>query len=221
MVGGVFYEHSHRLLGSVGRAADAWCWPSRSGRAAAPAALAIVAVVAVVAQGVLGGLRVVLLTDGLAMVHGRWPRGSSRWSCDRADRLRAHGAAGSVAGRRHPRPHARGGARSSMCRSCSARCSPTPGRIDLHLVGALAVFALVPVVTARLRRTGDAVAAPAARALLRPARRPAPARHRRLSGRFPRWIPGGQLHDAASAGGASPGRRASSWPADVLPWPCG
>ena len=40
------------------------------------------------------------------------------------------------------------------------------GRIDLHLVGALAVFALVPVVTARLRRTGDAVAAPAARALL-------------------------------------------------------
>ena len=27
------------------------------------------------------------------------------------------------------------------------------GRIDLHLAGAVAVFALVPVVTARLRRT--------------------------------------------------------------------
>jgi heme A synthase len=40
------------------------------------------------------------------------------------------------------------------------------GRIDLHLVGALAVFALLPIATARLRRTGDVVAAPAARALL-------------------------------------------------------
>ena len=40
------------------------------------------------------------------------------------------------------------------------------GRIDLHLIGALAVFALVPVVTARLRRTGDAVMSPAARTLL-------------------------------------------------------
>jgi heme A synthase len=40
------------------------------------------------------------------------------------------------------------------------------GRIDLHLAGALGVLALAPVVTARLRRSDDPVAAPAARALL-------------------------------------------------------
>jgi cytochrome c oxidase assembly protein subunit 15 len=70
MVGGVFYEHSHRLLGSlVGLltlALAAVLWP-RGGRLRA---LGIAAVVAVIAQGVIGGLRVVLLTDGLAMVHG-------------------------------------------------------------------------------------------------------------------------------------------------------
>ena len=70
MVGGVFYEHSHRLLGALvglctlGLAVALW---PRGGRLRA---LGIVAVVTVVAQGVIGGLRVVLLTDALAMVHG-------------------------------------------------------------------------------------------------------------------------------------------------------
>jgi heme A synthase len=40
------------------------------------------------------------------------------------------------------------------------------GRIDLHLTGAVAVFVLTPMVTARLGRSGDAVAAPVARLLL-------------------------------------------------------
>jgi len=40
------------------------------------------------------------------------------------------------------------------------------GRIDLHLGGAVLVFAIVPIVTAPLRRTGDAVAAPVSRLLL-------------------------------------------------------
>jgi hypothetical protein len=40
------------------------------------------------------------------------------------------------------------------------------GRVDLHLGGAVLVFALVPLVTAQLRRTGDVVAAPLARLLL-------------------------------------------------------
>src|SRR5262245_65126577 len=70
MVGGVFYEHSHRLLGSlVGMltlALAAVLWP-RGGRLRA---LGIAAVIAVIAPGVVGGLRVVLLTDALAMVHG-------------------------------------------------------------------------------------------------------------------------------------------------------
>jgi len=37
------------------------------------------------------------------------------------------------------------------------------GRIDLHLAGAGLVFVLVPIVAARLRRTGDAIAAPISR----------------------------------------------------------
>ena len=40
------------------------------------------------------------------------------------------------------------------------------GRLDLHLGGALAVFVLLPILTARLRRTGDPVLVPAAAILL-------------------------------------------------------
>lgn len=71
-VGGVFYEHSHRLIGSVvglltvAFAASLWwseprLWVRRLG---------LVAVLAVVVQGVLGGIRVVLLDHDLAIVHG-------------------------------------------------------------------------------------------------------------------------------------------------------
>ena len=71
MVGGIFYEHSHRLLGAlVGLltlALAAALWPR--GRLAC-AALGLVAVAVVIVQGVLGGLRVVLLKDTLAIVHG-------------------------------------------------------------------------------------------------------------------------------------------------------
>jgi len=40
------------------------------------------------------------------------------------------------------------------------------GWLALHLAGAVAVFAVVPTVTARLRRSADTVAAPVARTLL-------------------------------------------------------
>lgn len=71
-VGGIFYEHSHRLIGSaVGMLtiacvvsvwlADSRRWLRRLGAAA---------LVAVILQGVLGGLRVVLLESPLAIVHG-------------------------------------------------------------------------------------------------------------------------------------------------------
>src|SRR5262249_52609841 len=70
MVGGVFYEHSHRLLGAlVGALTVALAvvlWPT-GGRLRW---LGLLAVGSVVAQGVLGGLRVVLLNDSLALVHG-------------------------------------------------------------------------------------------------------------------------------------------------------
>jgi cytochrome c oxidase assembly protein subunit 15 len=166
MVGGVFYEHSHRLLGSVVGlltvALAVALWP-RGGRLRA---LGIVAVLAVMAQGVVGGLRVVLLTDGLAMVHGPLAQGFFALVV----------AIALITSERmaQPAPALDGGTRGLTLAAALlvyvqivfGALLTHAGRIDLHLVGALAVFALVPVVTARLRRTGDAVAAPAARALL-------------------------------------------------------
>lgn len=71
MVGGIFYEHSHRLLGSlVGvltilTAAGLW-WtePRRWVRW-----LGVIALLLVIVQGVLGGLRVVWLKLTLAIIH--------------------------------------------------------------------------------------------------------------------------------------------------------
>jgi heme a synthase len=166
MVGGVFYEHSHRLLGSlVGMltlALAAVLWP-RGGRLRA---LGIAAVIAVIAQGVVGGLRVVLLTDGLAMVHG--PLAQAFFALIVAIAL--------VTSERMARPApALDGATRGLTLAAAllvylqivfGALLTHAGRIDLHLAGALAVFALLPIVTARLRRTGDAVAVPASRALL-------------------------------------------------------
>ncbi|MBI3246472.1 MAG: COX15/CtaA family protein [Deltaproteobacteria bacterium] len=71
MVGGIFYEHSHRLFGSaVGLltillAVSLWWWESRPWLRK----LGLVALGAVILQGTLGGLRVVLLQQTLAIVH--------------------------------------------------------------------------------------------------------------------------------------------------------
>lgn len=72
MVGGIFYEHSHRLVGAlVGLltlALAIWFWlaePRRWLRWLGVLALALVSV-----QGLLGGLRVVLVNEALAVVHG-------------------------------------------------------------------------------------------------------------------------------------------------------
>ena len=54
--------------------------------------------------------------------------------------------------------------------------------IELHLAGAVAVFVVVPIVTARLRRRGDPVAAPVSRVVLVLLGRPAAARRRQLPG---------------------------------------
>ncbi len=72
MVGGVFYEHSHRLLGAgvglltLGLAAALW----RGERRRWVRGLGLAAVALVCAQGLLGGLRVLWLRDTLAIVHG-------------------------------------------------------------------------------------------------------------------------------------------------------
>src|SRR3989441_9471821 len=71
MVGGILYEHSHRLIGSavglltIALALVLWYKESRQWLRW----LGIVALAAVIAQGVLGGLRVVFLQQTLAIIH--------------------------------------------------------------------------------------------------------------------------------------------------------
>ena len=71
MVGGIFYEHSHRLFGSaVGfltilLAISLWRVESRPWLRW----LGVAALGAVIIQGALGGLRVVLLQQTLAIIH--------------------------------------------------------------------------------------------------------------------------------------------------------
>jgi cytochrome c oxidase assembly protein subunit 15 len=71
MVGGIFYEHSHRLLGAlVGFLTlmlTGWLWLQES--RAWLRWLGCIALAAVILQGVLGGLRVVLLRETLAIIH--------------------------------------------------------------------------------------------------------------------------------------------------------
>ncbi len=166
MVGGIFYEHSHRLLGSVvglltiALAVALW---REGGRLRW---LGLVAVAAVVVQGVLGGLRVVLLKETLAIVHGclaqaffalvvavallTSPRQRTPLrGVDPTLRALTLAAAGVI-----------------YAQIVFGALITHAGWIAIHLVGAAAVFVFVPTVTARLRRTGDVLAAPAASALL-------------------------------------------------------
>ncbi len=166
MVGGIFYEHSHRLIGAVtglltlALAAALW---RAGGRLRW---LGLVAVAAVVTQGVLGGLRVVLLTDTLAIFHGSLAQAF-------------FGLLAAIALLTAPRRRATAGAADLSNRGIALAAVALvyvqivtgallthAGRIDLHLAGAALVYALVPVVTARLRRSGDPVAVPMAAALL-------------------------------------------------------
>jgi cytochrome c oxidase assembly protein subunit 15 len=70
-VGGIFYEHTHRLMGTVvGMLSIAlcfWAWRTRAPRHVRWLAGGVLG--AVIFQGVLGGLRVVLVKLDLAVVH--------------------------------------------------------------------------------------------------------------------------------------------------------
>jgi cytochrome c oxidase assembly protein subunit 15 len=166
MVGGVFYEHSHRLLGAlVGllTLALAGALARVGGRFAW---LGAAAVLAVIAQGVVGGLRVVLLTDALAMVHGPLAHAFFALIVTIAVLTSARMAT--------PPPAVDGGLRSLTLVAALAVYAQIvfgaflthAGRLDLHLAGAVAVFVAVPMVTARVRRGGDGFAAALARPLL-------------------------------------------------------
>ena len=163
MVGGILYEHSHRLMGALvglltlALAGALWREGGRLRR------LGLVAVAAVVAQGVLGGLRVVLLEDTLAIFHGCL---AQAFFALLAAIALLTAPRGRVAG--PPiEPALKGlvvlAAVLVYVQIVFGALLTHAGRIDLHLAGALLVFVFVPIVAAQLRRTGDAVAAPVSR----------------------------------------------------------
>ncbi|MCH7760234.1 COX15/CtaA family protein [candidate division TA06 bacterium] len=71
MAGGIFYEHSHRLLGAfVGILTTIlafWLWLTNRRRLLR--GLGLLALGGVIAQGLLGGLRVTLVNENLAIIH--------------------------------------------------------------------------------------------------------------------------------------------------------
>ncbi|HET9492486.1 MAG TPA: COX15/CtaA family protein [Methylomirabilota bacterium] len=166
MVGGIFYEHSHRLVGSLvglltlALAAALWRLGGRWRLAGA------VAVIAVVVQGVLGGLRVVLLQDTLAILHGCLAQAFFALVAGLALATSPRG--------RPPMTSVEPGTRTAAFLAAAlvfvqivfGALLTHAGWLEMHLVGALAVFAVVPIVAARLRRSGDAVAEPVAGGLL-------------------------------------------------------
>jgi heme a synthase len=166
MIGGVFYEHSHRLVGAlVGLltlvlAAALWREGGRLRR------LGLVAVAIVLVQGVLGGLRVVLREDALAIFHGSLAQAFFALLAAVALLTTPRGrvAVAQVA------PSLRAltvvAAALVYVQIVFGALLTHAGRLDLHLASAALVFVVVPLVTAQLRRTGDAVAAPLARLLL-------------------------------------------------------
>ncbi|MGH6691896.1 MAG: COX15/CtaA family protein [Gammaproteobacteria bacterium] len=166
MVGGILYEHSHRLMGAlVGLATLAlagalWREGGRLRR------LGLVALAAVVVQGVLGGLRVVLLQDTLAIVHGCL---AQAFFALLAVIVLLTAPRGRVAAA-PVEPALKGltvlAAVLVYVQIVFGALLTHAGRIDLHLAGAVLVFVLVPIVAAQLRRGGDAVAAPVSRVLI-------------------------------------------------------
>jgi cytochrome c oxidase assembly protein subunit 15 len=194
MIGGIFYEHSHRLIGAtVGLltlALAAALWP-RGGRLRT---LGLVAVAAVVVQGILGGLRVVLLADDLAIVHGAAAHAFFALLVTVALLTSPRMATPPAAADRTLRTLAVVAAGLAYLQIVFGALLTHAGRIDLHLAGALAVFALLPLVTARARRTGDVVAVPAARLLLVLLGLQLLLGVGAYLARFsPIWIPGGQV----------------------------
>lgn len=168
MVGGIFYEHSHRLLGSLTGlltlALGAALW--RAGGTLRT--LGLIAVVAVIVQGVLGGLRVVLLEYRLAVLHGCLAQAYFALIVALGVLTSARARTPSVAlgDDRTLRHLAIGAAALLYVQIVFGAVLTHLSIVELHLAGALAVFVLVPMVTARARRTGDPFAAPLAIALL-------------------------------------------------------
>jgi cytochrome c oxidase assembly protein subunit 15 len=115
---------------------------------------------------VLGGLRVVLLQDALAILHGCLAQAFFALVAALALATSSRG--------QQPVAPIEPGVRTATLLAAGlvyvqivfGALLTHAGWLQVHLVGALAVFALVPVAAARLRRAGDAVAVPLAGGLL-------------------------------------------------------
>lgn len=166
MVGGIFYEHSHRLIGAVvgllTLMLGVTLWRLRGGLRW----LGVTAVAAVVVQGVLGGLRVVLLQGTLAILHGCLAQ--AFFGLLVAIALLTARVAPAEPGTVSPATRTLALATAALIyvQIIFGALLTHSGFLELHLAGALGVFVLAPMVTARLRRGRDGVAASAARALL-------------------------------------------------------
>ena len=166
MIGGVLYEHSHRLVGAlVGLltlvlAAALW---REGGRLRG---LGLVAVAVVLVQGVLGGLRVVLQQDTLAIFHGSLAQAFFALLAALAMLTAPRGRVAVVPVAPSLKVLTVVAAALVYVQIVFGALLTHAGRLDLHLAGAALVLVVVPLVAAQLRRTGDAVAAPLACLLL-------------------------------------------------------
>ena len=163
MVGGILYEHSHRLMGALvglltlALAGALWREGGRLRR------LGLIAVAAVVVQGALGGLRVVLLEDTLAIFHGCLAQAFFALLAVIALLTAPRGRVAATPTEPALKGLAVLAAVLVYAQIVFGALLTHAGRIDLHLAGALLVLVFVPIVAAQLRRTGDAVAAPISR----------------------------------------------------------
>jgi cytochrome c oxidase assembly protein subunit 15 len=166
MVGGIFYEHAHRLIGSVVGLLTIASAVALWRRGGVLRWLGVVAVAAVCVQGLLGGLRVVLVKETLAILHGCLAQAFFALLAATALLAAPAGARRFTGAPPSTRALTLAAAALVYVQIVFGALLTHEGWIALHLVGAFAVFVLVPMVTARLRRSGDAVAAPVATALL-------------------------------------------------------
>ena len=166
MIGGILYEHSHRLVGAlVGLltlvlSAALWREGGRLRR------LGLAAVAVVLVQGVLGGLRVVLQQDTLAIFHGSLAQAFFALLAAVALLTTPRGRV--AVARVAPSLKALTVVAAALVyvQIVFGALLTHTGRLDLHLAGAALVFVAIPLVAGQLRRTGDAVAAPLASLLL-------------------------------------------------------
>ena len=166
MIGGILYEHSHRLVGAlVGLltlvlSAALWREGGRLRR------LGLAAVAVVLVQGVLGGLRVVLQQDTLAIFHGSLAQ--AFFALLAAVALLTTPRERVAVARVAPSLKALTVVAAALVyvQIVFGALLTHTGRLELHLAGAALVFVVIPLVAGQLRRTGDAVAAPLASLLL-------------------------------------------------------